>query len=224
MRLTAPNRRWVIGVCAVVVLVSTVLFFLSSIAAEPSARELASCANRLAYVDTVITRWATNNGKGYYRGTLDLPSRSDLVNYISSTNLLNCPEGGEYQLGTLNLATICKRHGYARITPLPRPKAEILFSKVRTWLPGSLGGIGVINASVVPCIANLKQIDGAIQQWALENKKSTTNVVLVHGAVEYLKGSQLPTCPQGGKYILKTVRESPECTIIGHTLSLHPHK
>ncbi len=69
------------------------------------------------------------------------------------------------------------------------------------------------------CIANLKQIDGAIQQWALENRKVAASPVDMRGVVEYLKGSVLPLCPAGGVYRPgPTVSGVPTCTIPGHTL------
>lgn len=70
------------------------------------------------------------------------------------------------------------------------------------------------------CIANLKQIDGAVQQWALENKKTSTDTVTTSNAADYLKGSQLPLCPSGGTYSTTTVSASPTCSksADGHTL------
>lgn len=69
------------------------------------------------------------------------------------------------------------------------------------------------------CIANLKQIDGAIQQWALENRKVAASPVEMRGVVEYLKGSVLPLCPAGGVYRPGfTVSASPLCSVPGHTL------
>jgi hypothetical protein len=69
------------------------------------------------------------------------------------------------------------------------------------------------------CIANLKQIDGAIQQWALENRKVAASPVDMRGVVEYLKGSVLPLCPAGGVYRPGPwVSGNPTCTIPGHTL------
>ncbi len=71
------------------------------------------------------------------------------------------------------------------------------------------------------CIANLKQIDGAVQQWALENKKAATDTYLITDAtlLLYLKGSQLPPCPAGGTYAAGgNVSGSPTCPISGHTI------
>ena len=43
------------------------------------------------------------------------------------------------------------------------------------------------------CIANLKQIDGAVQQWALENKKVATDTYSLTSTdiTAYMKGSRL---------------------------------
>ncbi|MGV3757436.1 MAG: competence type IV pilus major pilin ComGC [Verrucomicrobiota bacterium] len=64
------------------------------------------------------------------------------------------------------------------------------------------------------CVANLKQIDGAIQQWALENKKVDSDPVDFEAAKAYLKGGVLPSCPSGGgSYAAgKTVADPPTCT------------
>src|SRR6516162_10498656 len=46
------------------------------------------------------------------------------------------------------------------------------------------------------CINNLRQIDGAIQQWALENKKDPAATVKFTDISGYLKNSVI--CPSGG--------------------------
>ena len=74
-----------------------------------------------------------------------------------------------------------------------------------------------------PCLANLKQIRGAVQQWALENKKLTTDTysLLDANLLFYLKGSILPFCPAGGEYWQGTnVSDSPRCSVGGPGHSL----
>src|SRR5437016_10852016 len=46
------------------------------------------------------------------------------------------------------------------------------------------------------CINNLRQIDGAIQQFALENKKAAADAVTETDVTPYLKN--LLACPAGG--------------------------
>jgi len=98
-----------------------------------------------------------------------------------------------------------------------------------------LFAIGVLAALAIPnfvksrttacinsCIANLKQIDGANQQWALENKKTDSDMVDPKGSVTYLKGGVAPTCPAGGSYTIAVwVSNPPTCTLsktLGHSL------
>ena len=72
------------------------------------------------------------------------------------------------------------------------------------------------------CIANLKQIDGAIQFWALENKVPETNAPDLKAVMKYLKGHKLPQCNQGGKYAPgRTIADAPTCSQgpeLGHAL------
>ncbi len=52
------------------------------------------------------------------------------------------------------------------------------------------------------CINNMRQIDAAIQQWALEKGKKNTDQLVSAEIAEYIKGNQLPKCPAGGVYDL----------------------
>ena len=68
--------------------------------------------------------------------------------------------------------------------------------------------------SPTSCLANLKQIDGAVQQWAFENKKTTNDAPLLMEVLKYLRDSELPVCPAGGTYKLgKTVANPPICSL-----------
>src|SRR5262245_58380295 len=73
------------------------------------------------------------------------------------------------------------------------------------------------------CIANLKQIDGAINSWALETKQvngATVATGELYGNTNYIKVT--PTCPAGGTYSYATVGAPQQVgcsrTAEGHTL------
>jgi Tfp pilus assembly protein PilE len=68
------------------------------------------------------------------------------------------------------------------------------------------------------CINNLRQIDAAKQQWALENGKKSTDVPTENDIKPYLMHSQFPHCPAGGTYTVNAVGESPKCSIPDHKL------
>jgi prepilin-type N-terminal cleavage/methylation domain-containing protein len=62
------------------------------------------------------------------------------------------------------------------------------------------------------CINNLRQIDGAIQQWALEEKKGADDAVVPADVLPYLKGAAMPTCPTGdAAYETTDVATAPTC-------------
>src|SRR5436190_23175722 len=62
------------------------------------------------------------------------------------------------------------------------------------------------------CINNVRQIDGAKQQWALEHKIPNGSAVSENDGAPYIKGDW-PTCPGGGSYIIGVVGEPARCSI-----------
>ena len=60
------------------------------------------------------------------------------------------------------------------------------------------------------CINNLRQIEGAIQQWALEEHKTGSAAVTSADVAPYIKGG-FPTCPAGSTYTLTDVGTDPTC-------------
>ena len=72
------------------------------------------------------------------------------------------------------------------------------------------------------CINNLRQIDGAKQQWALETKQATNAVPVFTDISGYLKSSVV--CPAGGNnatfattYTLQAINLKPLCQVVPAT-------
>ena len=68
------------------------------------------------------------------------------------------------------------------------------------------------------CINNLRQIDGAIQQWALETKQAGNAAVTFANISGYLKNAVI--CPSGGtafsdSYTVSDVSTKPTCQKVG---------
>ena len=92
--------------------------------------------------------------------------------------------------------------------------------------------IGILMAIAVPnfikarensrrnsCIANLKQIDSAKEQWAMDNKKDAGAAVAFSdlvGSTLYMKSQ--PSCPSGGTYTVNGVGTNPACDKTNHAL------
>lgn len=88
--------------------------------------------------------------------------------------------------------------------------------------------IGILLAVAVPsflkaretsraksCVSNLKQIESAKEQWAMDNRKTGTDTPteddLWGGTDPYIK--QEPICPSGGTYTINAVEDDPTCSI-----------
>jgi hypothetical protein len=63
------------------------------------------------------------------------------------------------------------------------------------------------------CVNSLRQLDGAKQQWELENHKSTNDVPTMGDLQPYLVRPLV--CPQGGTYTPGRVGELPRCSVGG---------
>ena len=95
---------------------------------------------------------------------------------------------------------------------------------------GMLASIAIPNfvkarttAQMNACISNLRQIDGAIQQWALDTKQGDTATVTAADILPYLKNAVY--CPSGGKtfadsYSVSTVQVRPTCLKVPTTHKL----
>ena len=69
------------------------------------------------------------------------------------------------------------------------------------------------------CLSNLRFIDDAKQQWALDTGKPPRTVPKAKDLQIYFKDGVLPACPGGGTYSLNALNEVPTCSISGHALS-----
>jgi prepilin-type N-terminal cleavage/methylation domain-containing protein len=100
--------------------------------------------------------------------------------------------------------------------------------------------IGILLAIAVPnfikaretsraksCVANLKQIDAAKEQWAMDTKAAATAsspaLATLVGTSAYIKNT--PSCPSGGTYTVGgaggTIADSPTCSVGGTGATAH---
>ncbi len=75
------------------------------------------------------------------------------------------------------------------------------------------------------CINNLRQIDAAANEFALERgKKTGDGITMTTDLTPYIKlnsSSSIPPCPAGGSYAIATVGVTPTCSL--STLTSSPH-
>jgi prepilin-type N-terminal cleavage/methylation domain-containing protein len=77
------------------------------------------------------------------------------------------------------------------------------------------------NSQVKLCFSNLRALDAAKQQWAIENNKRDTDIPVTANLTPYLRSGALPQCPGAGTYSLRRVSRNPSCSmyLVGHTLN-----
>ncbi|HOP80720.1 MAG TPA: prepilin-type N-terminal cleavage/methylation domain-containing protein, partial [Armatimonadota bacterium] len=66
------------------------------------------------------------------------------------------------------------------------------------------------------CQGNLRQIETAKEQWAMDTKAASEAEPKVEDLVdEYMKGTPdtLPECPSNGEYSIGTLQDRPSCSI-----------
>ena len=73
------------------------------------------------------------------------------------------------------------------------------------------------------CIANLKQIDAAKEQWAMDQRANATDPAPVdtdlYGTGSYIRNT--PSCPSGGIYTIGDLSTPPICSIGTSTTPAH---
>lgn len=129
--------------------------------------------------------------------------------------------------------------------PPPLPGAPTQKSGLPTWaivliVVGAVGFVGVamvgmLAAIAIPnfakarataqmnhCINNLRQIEAAKQQWALEHQKKETDTPTQSDITSYLKNNQWPVCLAGGSYSINAGSEATACSFPGHQLENRP--
>jgi hypothetical protein len=100
-----------------------------------------------------------------------------------------------------------------------------------TALLAPVAMVGMLSAIAIPnfvkaratsqenaCINNLRQLDAAKNEWALENNKKSTDVPTKADLLPYLRS--WPACPAGGTYVIGAVGDKPTCSLanLGHEL------
>ncbi len=80
-------------------------------------------------------------------------------------------------------------------------------------------------SSANTCINNLRQIDGAAQEFALEKGKTNGEAInFPNDLTPYIKldkNGKVPSCPQGGVYSIKRVGDIPTCSLSNTVTPAH---
>jgi hypothetical protein len=68
------------------------------------------------------------------------------------------------------------------------------------------------------CVNNLRILDAAKEQWAMEKNKSDGDAVEMKGMLNYVRDRVMPKCAQGGTYSINSIGDPPTCSEPKHSL------
>jgi hypothetical protein len=99
------------------------------------------------------------------------------------------------------------------------PAAFAFFLVVSIQIPSAISARPTAQRNT--CIANLRQIDGAKQEWAKINQKGDNAIPSagdLYGTNQFIRHE--PRCPRGETYTINAVRENTTCSLAakGHKL------
>ena len=72
------------------------------------------------------------------------------------------------------------------------------------------------------CLENLRLIDAAKQQWAIDKNADANATPTTEDLAAYFKSGVFPVCPSGGTYTINAMTLPPACSYPGHVLPPPP--
>jgi hypothetical protein len=118
---------------------------------------------------------------------------------------------------------------------MSEPKRQDSLIEILTWMVAFVVIAGVLSVVAPPflyhsthtspanaCINNLRQIDAAANEFALENNRTNGDPIYFPGDLTpYIKlnsAGKIPPCPSGGIYHINRVGDAPTCSL-GRTVT-----
>ena len=208
-------KRWFAWACLALVLVAEFCLFRAT-----RERDAAERDSRLAQVQWQQAQSELeelkNSNTGLQAAEISrLRKQNEILTNKLATLQLSLTEAlADFSQATQQLANARLALGLqgAHLAELQTNVVELQSQKQRI----ALAGVAVLNQST--CVNQLRQIDAAKQQWALDKNKAVTAKPTVRDLAPYFKDGTFPICPVGGIYFINTVEELPTCSIRGHLL------
>ncbi len=201
-------KRWFAWVCLALMLVAEIFLFRANHERDAAQSEARTAQHQLRVTQARLAELQTSA-----EGMLADENSRIRKQYEIVTNQLAALQGSfgklqaESRLTAQQLATARTALGLQQehLQQLQSDKQRL-----------AAAGAAVIEHNA--CINNLRQLDGAKQQWALEKNLGDDARPVAENLLPYLKDGVFPICPSGGTYTLNAVGELPACSISGHVL------
>lgn len=202
------TKRWFAWACLVLVVAAEVSLFHANRTKDALQTDLSAAQSQMRQMQDELAALRSSNA-GLQAAEIARLRRQNqiLTNQVAEWRSALAEANSENQSNALHLATAraALRLQQDHLDELQAQSQQILDASV-----------AIISRKT--CINNLRLIDDAKQQWAVENSEPANAVPLVKDLLPYLKDGVFPQCPQGGVYSLNAVNEVPTCSIPDHTL------
>ncbi len=202
-------KRWFAWLCLALMLVAEALLFRASREKEAAETGLREAQFRLRTLQKELVD-LKNSDAGLQASEI---LRLRKQNAIATNQLAQAQAAADQLRKELHQTT---RQLAAARTALQLQQAHLQQLQAENRLVTD-AGLAIIHRNA--CINNLRRIDGAKQQWALEKNKPVAAVPTVKDLLPYLKGGVFPACPDGGIYSINSVDALPTCSVAGHVLT-----
>ena len=201
-------KRWFAWVCLALVVVAEILLFRANHERDAALTDCRDARHQWRQAQSELAEMKNSNAGLSAAENARLRKQNEIL-----TNKLTAAQAALAQLRTEN-QRVANSLGTAR-TALELQQqhlAQLQAEKQRV----ADAGLSVLNQNA--CINNLRQLDAAKQQWALEKNKTDADVPGLQDLLPYLKDGLFPACPDGGGYSLNAVGERPTCSLPRHVL------
>ncbi|MEI7535242.1 MAG: hypothetical protein WCK57_12820 [Verrucomicrobiae bacterium] len=201
-------KRWFTWLCLALMLVAEILLFRAIREKDAALTNARETQIQMRQLQEELAQFKNSNAGLQASEILRLRKQNDIY-----TNRLAKAEVAISQLETQVEQTTRQLSTARTALQLQQDHLQQLQTENRLVTDA---GLAIIHRN--NCINQLRQIDGAKQQWALEKNKTVDAVPSKRDLLPYLKGGVFPVCPDGGTYSINNVDAIPTCSAPGHVL------
>ncbi len=201
-------QRWFAWACLALMLVAEIFLFRANHQRDAAQTDLREAQHQLRQAQTELEELKNSNAGLQAAENSRLRKQYEiLTNKLATAQASLAQAQAENRQSAQQLATARTALGLQQdhLQQLQGEKQQL-----------AVAGAAVIHQNA--CINNLRQIDGAKQQWALEKNKNGDAVPTAQDLLPYLKDGVFPACPDGGTYSINSVDAVPTCSLPGHAL------
>jgi chromosome segregation ATPase len=197
-------KRWFAWVCLALMLVAEILLFRANHERDAALTDLRDAQHQLRQAQTELAELKSSSTGQQAAEISGLRKQNDLL-----TSKVSALQKNVAQLQAESQQT-------AQHLTTARTALQLQQEHLQQLQTEQQQAALVANASA--CINNLRLIDAAKQQWALEKSKIATDVPTAQDLLPYFKDGIFPVCPGGGIYSINAAGEIPNCSLQGHVL------